>query len=102
MTAASLTRLLGSRVADVLAAGTLALFVQGTFLVFDYGPFDGREIDWRAHWPEALAELAVWGGLVGLAIARPGLLAARAIAIGVLAFGPLSVLATAATTGPRP
>ena len=67
-----------------LALGTAALFyLQGNFLVWDYGPLDGTDIDWQAHrwvgWLEVLIWLSVpllvlyyrevlWRHLVGLSL----------------------------------
>jgi len=67
-----------------LALGAAALFyLQGNFLVWDYGPLDGTDIDWQAHrwvgWLEVLIWLSVpllvlyyrevlWRHLVGLSL----------------------------------
>ncbi|MDC0362446.1 sulfatase-like hydrolase/transferase [Halioglobus sp.] len=67
-----------------LALGAAALFyLQGNFLVWDYGPLDGTDIDWQAHrwvgWLEVLIWLSapllvlyyrevLWRHLVGLSL----------------------------------
>ena len=47
-------------VALVFALGVLA-WIQGTFLLWDYGVLDGRPIDWTAHRWHGLVDAAVWG-----------------------------------------
>ena len=44
-----------------LALGAAALFyLQGNFLVWDYGPLDGTDIDWQAHRWVGWLEVLVW------------------------------------------
>ena len=64
-----LTRLFA---AALLAAGLL-LWVQGTFMVADYGPLYGEGLDLRAHAGRVPYELALWAAVLLLAVvyARP-------------------------------
>ena len=44
-----------------LALGAAALFyLQGNFLVWDYGPLDGTDIDWQAHRLAGWLEVLIW------------------------------------------
>lgn len=52
-------------VALLLGLGT-ALWIQGTFLTWSYGAFDGRAIDWAQKPWRGWVDLAVWAGVLGL------------------------------------
>lgn len=43
----------------LFAAGSL-IWVQGHVLIWNYGPLDGREVDWMGMWPQGLADSAIW------------------------------------------
>ncbi|NQX88926.1 MAG: sulfatase-like hydrolase/transferase [Halioglobus sp.] len=43
------------------------LYVQGNFFIWDYGPLDGTNIDWRAHNASGFLELFVWAAALLLA-----------------------------------
>lgn len=50
-----------SNVLRALLVGALLLvYLQGTFLVWNYGPFNGEPIDWDAFAAKAILEGAVW------------------------------------------
>jgi hypothetical protein len=55
----------------VAAAVGLALYVQFYVFVGDFGPFDGRVIDFGAYKLQAITEIAVLLALVAIALARP-------------------------------
>ena len=38
----------------------LALYIQGSFLVWDYGRFDGSIIDWNQHFNHGITDNLVW------------------------------------------
>jgi len=59
-------------VALTTAAGGL-LFVQSTFLVWDYGVFDGGAVQWGTHADKGWLELGLWITILGLAYFRPRL-----------------------------
>jgi hypothetical protein len=40
----------------------VALYVQGTFLVWNYGSLDGSEIQWNAAWYRPVVDGIVWSG----------------------------------------
>ena len=65
--------LLSERLARIAASVLLAvgflLWVQGTFLVPDYGPMYGEALDLGAHAGRVPYELALWAGVLALAIA---------------------------------
>lgn len=85
-------------VAGILAAG-VGLWIQGNVLVWQYGPMDGRPVDWGAHWVYGAIDGAVWLLLAvcGWRFSRAllnkaraiglSLLLIQAISLGVLAFG---------------
>lgn len=64
LTSERLTRIYG---AVLLAVGFL-LWAQGTFLVADHGPLNGEMLDLGAHAGRVPYELAVWGGVLTLAV----------------------------------
>ena len=66
------------RALALACAIALAQWLQGHVLLWDYGVLDGSPIDWSATPLRTLVELAAWAALVGLAIARPRVLAGRA------------------------
>ncbi len=46
---------------------SLLLWLQGNFFVWDYGPMDGREIDWKGMWYFGVFDSSIW--LLGLLLA---------------------------------
>jgi hypothetical protein len=56
------------RVSCACLALVLVLYLQGHFFVWDYGPLDGTDIDWRAHDTAGMLELLAWIGLPLLAL----------------------------------
>jgi hypothetical protein len=48
------------RVATSCAALALLVYLQGNLLAWDYGRFDGSEIDWEQHQFVGLVEISVW------------------------------------------
>jgi hypothetical protein len=44
------------------------VYLQGNFLVWDYGPLDGTDIDWQAHNAAGFVEILLWIGLSLLAL----------------------------------
>lgn len=58
----------------VVALGTAAailFFIQSTFLVWNYGVFDGGAVKWEPHAEKGWLELALWVGLLTAAYFRP-------------------------------
>ena len=66
----------------LLVALLLAVSIQGSFFVWDYGPFDGRLLDWQQLFGLGVLDAVVWLMLLTFAIFRPAALAARAGASG--------------------
>ena len=52
----------------------ILLYVQGNLLVWDYGVFDGGDVQWAHHQSKGWWELALWTGALALALFRPGML----------------------------
>lgn len=55
-------------VASVLLAATSLIYLQGNFLVWDYGLFDGNAIAWNDLLMFGVAEVVLWLGAVTAAI----------------------------------
>ena len=73
-------------VAVVLVLSFL-LWIQGNIMVWQYGPLDGREIDWGSNWAYGLIDGAVWIGLLIVAFkASPQIykMAQRAVVVYLL------------------
>lgn len=51
----------------LLAMLGLLIWVQGNFLVWDYGPLDGRQIDWTQQTWRGWLDIAMWLLALGLA-----------------------------------
>lgn len=68
----------------VLVALYALLWAQGNLFVWDYGAFDGSPIDWGRHRGKAILEVCVWGGAIGLALAKPDWLTRRALRFAAL------------------
>lgn len=49
---------------------SILLWVQGNLLVWDYGLFDGRDIDWKALWLFGVIDGSIWVVGLGLAVRR--------------------------------
>ncbi|MDX2473640.1 MAG: sulfatase-like hydrolase/transferase [Candidatus Krumholzibacteria bacterium] len=54
--------------AAVLLALAALLYLQGNVLVWDYGKFDGKDIDWSRHGLHGVGEALVWLGVLSAAI----------------------------------
>ena len=59
---------LAKRLAGLFAALGIVVFLQGTLLVWNYGPLDGRPIDWQADAWRGLVDSVLWLGLPLLAM----------------------------------
>ncbi len=73
-----LPRRLLPRATALLLALALLLWLQGTFLVWNYGPLDGRDIPWGRLWLRGVLDGGLWLGLIGWALWRPRGLARQA------------------------
>jgi hypothetical protein len=75
----------------------LLLYVQGNFLVWDYGVFDGGQMRWADHQAKGWLELALWLGALTWAVWRSAILyrQARFICLALIVL-PLGYLAVAA------
>ena len=51
----------------IFAVGVL-VWIQGNILVWNYGVFDGRSIDWSRHRFEEIIDILIWIGLIILVI----------------------------------
>lgn len=51
-----------------LAWIALSLYVQGNFLVWDYGRFDGTEIPWQEYGYRGIVDCGVWFALLGMVV----------------------------------
>jgi hypothetical protein len=65
----------------------LLLYVQGNLLVWDYGVFDGGDVQWAHHQSKGWLELALWTGALAWALIRPGILFKHARFICLLLIG---------------
>lgn len=81
-------------------AFVVAQWLQGHWLVWDYGVFDGSPIDWHATPLRAAADLAVWGSLAAFAIGRPTVIGRRSGAV-LFAVAMLEVVTFVAVWGQR-
>jgi hypothetical protein len=52
------------KAAAVVLALSFLLWIQGNIIVWQYGPLDGREIDWGSNWAYGLIDGAIWIGLL--------------------------------------
>lgn len=68
MVAALLSERATNIYAAVLATVGLLLWVQGTFLLADYGPLYGETLNLSAHDGRIPYELALWGGVLAAAV----------------------------------
>jgi hypothetical protein len=50
----------GYRIVSILVAICLLLYIQGSFLLWKYGPLDGSEIPWNVHTKEGIIDATVW------------------------------------------
>lgn len=57
-----------SRLVIVLSTLTLLCWVQGTFLMWDYGALDGRPIPWGEMWDRGLLDSAIWIAALAFAL----------------------------------
>jgi hypothetical protein len=71
------------RAAALILVLAALLWLQGTFLVWNYGPLDGREIPWGRLWPLGLIDGLVWLAGIAWALLRPDGLARRARAVAL-------------------
>jgi len=69
----------------IFAVGVL-FWIQGNILVWNYGIFDGRGIDWSKHWFKEVADILVWIGLIILVIKKSRFLlgVVKQISIGLI------------------
>ena len=69
----------------IFAVGVL-VWIQGNILVWNYGIFDGRGIDWSKHWFKEVADILVWIGLIILVIKKSRFLlgVVKQISIGLI------------------
>ena len=76
---------LATYVAGLFCLGLL-LWLQGTFLIWDYGVFDGRGIDWQGFSWQGWLDLSVWVVLlgIGLTFSAPVARGATALSWGLL------------------
>ncbi len=54
--------------ASVLLASAALLYLQGNVFVWDYGRFDGTDIDWSRHLIAGVFEVVVWLGFLVAAV----------------------------------
>lgn len=50
----------------------LAIWMQGSLLVWQYGTFDGRAIPWEQFWRNGVIDTPIWVLLLGAALILPG------------------------------
>ena len=72
LAAALIAAVIGDRGASVLTSAlaflAVLMYAQGNFLVWDYGSFDGRTIDWGKYLVEGLLDGLVWAVVLCAAI----------------------------------
>lgn len=56
------------RAPAIWTASCVAFWVQGDLFLWDYGTFDGSQLDWSAHAVKGWFEVGVWLGLLGFAL----------------------------------
>jgi len=56
------------RAPAIWTASCAAFWIQGDLFVWDYGTFDGSQLDWSAHAAKGWFELGVWLGLLSLGL----------------------------------
>lgn len=64
----SIGRRAGTIAVAVVTALAFLAWLQATFLVWDYGVLDGRDIDWAALRRNGVVDVAVWGAAAGIAV----------------------------------
>ena len=85
--ACALSERLARMAASVLLAVGLLLWVQGTFLVPDYGPLYGEALDLSAHAGRVPYEMALWAGVLALAVIHARRVSAMATTLSLLFVG---------------
>ena len=81
-----LTAVAPRRAVPILAALYVALWAQGSLLVWEYGIFDGSPIDWSEHSGKALLELAFWAAVLALALIKHEWIRRRWLPIAAIVF----------------
>ncbi|MEX2123344.1 MAG: sulfatase-like hydrolase/transferase [Woeseia sp.] len=66
-----LPRVVRGRLVSVLFGLGLLLWMQGSLLVWQYGTFDGRGIQWDTFWTNGMIDSPVWVLVFALALAAP-------------------------------
>jgi hypothetical protein len=82
-----LARLLAARGVALLVGLYVGLWLQTSVLLWAYGPFDGRPIDWEAYSREGAIDLLAWATVIGLALWRAEWVRRRAVWIGAFVLG---------------
>jgi hypothetical protein len=72
------------RLASLLFAVSLLLWLQGNIFVFDYGIFNGRDLDWENNRLYGIAEIIIWTLCAVFAFMRPAVIL-RALPVGSMA-----------------
>ena len=88
-----------SRSISFLTMAGLLLYVQGNLLVWDYGVFDGGQVQWARHQSKGWLELGLWVGALAWALVRPKLLYRHARFICLLLVGLQCVYMMIASLG---
>ena len=76
-----------SRTISFITMLGILFYIQGNLLVWDYGVFDGGEIQWARHQSKGWWELGLWAGALSLALFRPGILFRHARFICLMLIG---------------
>ena len=69
---------------SILLALCLLLYLQGNWLVGDYGRFDGADVDWQRNRLQGIVESVVWGAALAFAVLRSQLVLRRVGLVVVL------------------
>jgi len=79
---------------SLMLALSLLLWLQGNILVWDYGPLDGREIDWTATTAYGLIDGGIWIAVLILAFlgAKPVCRIAREVSFAFLLIQLISLM----------
>ncbi|MCK5619384.1 MAG: hypothetical protein KAJ17_08285, partial [Candidatus Krumholzibacteria bacterium] len=97
------TRVRNRIISALLAIGVL-LWIQGSFLKWGYGDFDGKGIDWAAFSWQGWADLVIWLTLAGAAYRFSDRVSRQAsvLAIGLILIQSGFLVARAVTSSPPP
>ncbi len=75
----------------ILLASSILLWIQGNFLLWDYGELNGKALNFSAYSTHGLLELLLWGFLLVIFVLKSNLVTAWAKKIFLIVFASLSL-----------